>query len=97
MSSATPTRPAPAKRTGIALGSRACLAGQRVAFATATEWVARLGDAQRHGRLDEELRKLLWIPLLILDLSRHRDYADVLCAATATRLLAAGFVTAPAA
>ena len=27
---------------------------QRVAFATATEWVARLGDAQRQGRLDEE-------------------------------------------
>src|SRR5436189_3527219 len=51
----------------IALGIRACLAGQRVAFATATEWVARLGDAQRQGRLDEELRKLLWIPLLIVD------------------------------
>ena len=44
----------------IALGIRACLAGQRVAFATATEWVARLGDAQRQGRLDDELRKLLW-------------------------------------
>ncbi len=51
----------------IALGIRACLAGQRVAFATATEWVARLGDAQRQGRLDEELRKLLWTPLLIVD------------------------------
>jgi DNA replication protein DnaC len=51
----------------IALGIRACLAGQRVAFATATEWVARLGDAQRQGRLDEELRRLLWTPLLIVD------------------------------
>jgi transposase len=40
----------------IALGIRACLAGQRVCFATATEWVARLGGAQRQGRLDEELR-----------------------------------------
>ncbi len=40
---------------------------QRVAFATATEWVSRLGDAQRQGRLDEELRKLLWTPLLIVD------------------------------
>jgi DNA replication protein DnaC len=50
----------------IALGIRACLAGQRVAFATATEWVSRLGDAQRQGRLDEELR-LLWTPLLIVD------------------------------
>ncbi len=31
----------------VALSIRACLAGQRVQFATATEWVARLGDAQR--------------------------------------------------
>jgi hypothetical protein len=38
-----------------------------VAFATATEWVARLGDAQRQGRLDEELRTLLWTPLLVVD------------------------------
>ena len=51
----------------IALGIRACLAGQRVVFATATEWVTRLADAQRQGRLDEELRRLLWIPLLIID------------------------------
>jgi len=51
----------------IALGIRACLAGSRVAFATATEWVARLGDAQRQARLDEELRKLLWTPLLVVD------------------------------
>ena len=34
----------------IALGIRACLAGQRVASATATEWVTRLSDAQRQGR-----------------------------------------------
>ena len=39
----------------IALGIRACLGGQRVAFATATEWVARLGDAKRAGRLEAEL------------------------------------------
>ncbi len=39
----------------IAIGIRACLAGQRVAFATATEWVARLGDAKRQGRLEDEL------------------------------------------
>ncbi len=29
--------------------------------------IARLGDAQRQGRLDEELRRLLWIPVLIVD------------------------------
>jgi DNA replication protein DnaC len=51
----------------IALGIRACLHGQRVLFAPATEWVTRLADAQRQGRLDEELRKLLWTPLLIVD------------------------------
>jgi DNA replication protein DnaC len=51
----------------IALGLRACLAGHRVLFATATEWVARLGDAQRHGKLSEELRKLERIPLLVVD------------------------------
>src|SRR3954467_10654702 len=31
----------------IALGIRTCLAGHRVAFRTATEWVALLADAQR--------------------------------------------------
>jgi DNA replication protein DnaC len=51
----------------IALGIRACLAGQRVAFRTATEWVALLGDAQRQGRLDNELVRLQRIPLLIVD------------------------------
>jgi DNA replication protein DnaC len=51
----------------IALGIRACLAGQRVAFRTATEWVAMLADAQRQGRLDDELTRLQRIPLLIVD------------------------------
>jgi DNA replication protein DnaC len=51
----------------IALGIRACLAGLRVLFATATEWVARLGDAQRQGRLAEELKRLERYPLLIVD------------------------------
>src|ERR671923_515965 len=51
----------------IAIGIRACLAGQRVLFATATEWVALLADAQRQGRLDDELARLQRIPLLIVD------------------------------
>jgi DNA replication protein DnaC len=51
----------------IALGIRACLAGHRVAFRTATEWVALLADAQRQGRLDEELDRLQRLPLLIVD------------------------------
>jgi len=51
----------------IALGVRACLAGQRALFATATQWVARLGDAKRHGGLEAELKRLSLIPLLIVD------------------------------
>ena len=51
----------------IAIGIRACLAGQRVRFATATEWVARLQDAKRAGRLEDELRALGRVPLLICD------------------------------
>src|SRR4051795_13274717 len=51
----------------IALGIRACLAGHRVAFATATKWNARLADAQRQGRLEDELKRLGRVPLLIVD------------------------------
>jgi DNA replication protein DnaC len=51
----------------IAISIRACLAGQRVAFATATEWVARLGDAKRQGTLETELRRLGFVPLIVVD------------------------------
>src|SRR5512132_550678 len=51
----------------IAFGIRACLAGHRVLFRTATEWVAMLADAQRSGRLDDELTRLQRIPLVIVD------------------------------
>jgi DNA replication protein DnaC len=51
----------------IALGIRACPAGQRVAFRTATEWVALLAAAQRQRRLDDELARLQRIALLIVD------------------------------
>jgi DNA replication protein DnaC len=50
----------------IAISVRACLAAQRVAFATATEWVGRLGDARR-GTLEAELRRLSFIPLIVVD------------------------------
>ena len=52
---------------GVALGIRACLAGQRVQFATATEWVARLGEAGRAGRLEDELRRLGRVALIVVD------------------------------
>ncbi|HMT05944.1 MAG TPA: ATP-binding protein [Solirubrobacterales bacterium] len=38
-----------------AIGIRACLAGQRTIFASATEWVARLLEAKREARLEEEI------------------------------------------
>src|SRR5271157_4713665 len=50
-----------------ALAIRACLAGQRTLFRTATEWVALLADAQRQGHLDDELRRLERYPLLVCD------------------------------
>jgi len=51
----------------IGLGIRACQAGHRVAFATATDWVTRLAQAHTAGRLGDELTRLGRIPLLIVD------------------------------
>jgi DNA replication protein DnaC len=51
----------------IGLGIRAAQAGHRVAFATAAEWVARLGEAHNQGRLHAELARLGRIPLLVVD------------------------------
>jgi DNA replication protein DnaC len=51
----------------IALGIRACLAGHRVAFATAAEWVDRLQAAHDAGKLQDELRRLGRYPLVIID------------------------------
>jgi DNA replication protein DnaC len=51
----------------IALGARACQAGHRVAFATAADWVDRLGEAHAQARLHDELIKLGRIPLLVID------------------------------
>src|SRR6266550_2655813 len=56
-------------KTHLAIGVsiRACQAGHRVAFATAAEWVARLGDAHTQRRLHDELRRLGRTPLLVID------------------------------
>ena len=51
----------------VALSIRACLAGQRVQFATATQWVARLSEAKRQGSLEAELRRLSFIPVIVVD------------------------------
>src|SRR5680860_41582 len=54
-----------------AIGIRTCLAGHRTIFASATEWVARLLEAKREDRLEDEITKLGRVPLLIIDLCRH--------------------------
>ena len=36
-------------------------------FATATHWVARLSEAKRQGSLEAELRRLSFIPLIVVD------------------------------
>jgi DNA replication protein DnaC len=51
--------------TGLAI--RACQAGHRVAFATASQWVARLADAHQAGHLQTELTRLGRYPLLVID------------------------------
>jgi DNA replication protein DnaC len=51
----------------IGLAIRACQAGHRVLFATASEWVARLADAHAAGRLQPELVRLGRYPLLVVD------------------------------
>ena len=51
----------------IALGVTACRHGHRVLFATATDWVTRLSDAHRAGKLPAELVKLRRYGLIIID------------------------------
>jgi len=51
----------------IGLAMRACQAGHRVLFATASEWVARLAEAHHAGRLQGELVRLGRYPLLVVD------------------------------
>jgi DNA replication protein DnaC len=51
----------------IGLGVRACQAGHRVCFATASQWVGRLAEAHASGNLQLELAKLARIPLVVID------------------------------
>ena len=51
--------------TGLAI--RACQAGHRVLFATATDWVTRLSEAHDRGRLAAELTRLRRSGLIIVD------------------------------
>jgi DNA replication protein DnaC len=51
----------------IRFAMRACQAGHRVLFATASEWVARLAEAHHANRLQAELIRLGRYPLLVID------------------------------
>jgi DNA replication protein DnaC len=51
----------------VGLSTRVCRAGNRVAFATAAEWVDRLAAAHNAGRLHDELRRHGRYPLLVID------------------------------
>lgn len=65
-------------KTHLAIGIaiRACQAGHRVLFATASQWVARLAEAHHSGRLQQELVRLGRYPLIVVDLCRPRNYAE---------------------
>jgi DNA replication protein DnaC len=56
-------------KTHLAIGIaiRACQAGHRVLFATASEWVAKLAEAHHAGRLQDELVRLGRYPLVVVD------------------------------
>lgn len=51
----------------VGLGVAACRHGHRVLFATATDWVTRLTDAHRAGKLPAELARLRRYGLIIID------------------------------
>src|SRR5215207_140217 len=61
----------------IGLGVKAAHAGYSVLFDTANNWIIRLTEAHQAGRLEAELKKIRRYKLIIIDLCRHRDYAEL--------------------
>ena len=47
-----------------------------VLFDTASNWITRLAGAHQSGQLEAELKKIRRYKLIIIDLCRHRDYAE---------------------
>jgi DNA replication protein DnaC len=60
----------------IGLGVKAAHAGYSVLFDTANNWIIRLAGAHQAGQLETELKKIRRYKLIIIDLCRHRDYAE---------------------
>jgi DNA replication protein DnaC len=64
-----------------ALGYRAVEAGYRVYYTTAADLVARTTKAAIEGRWETTMRFWNGPQVLIIDLCRHRDYADIVATA----------------
>ncbi|MHB8695010.1 MAG: ATP-binding protein [Solirubrobacteraceae bacterium] len=75
----------------IALGLKAVQAGYRVHYATAADLVARTSRAANQGRWENTMRFWAGPQVLIVDLCRYRDYADIDAAATLNALHCLGF------
>jgi DNA replication protein DnaC len=77
----------------IALGLKAVHADYRVYYTTAADLVARTTKAALEGRWQTTMRFWNGPQLLIIDLCRYRDYADIVAAALLTALRLLGFST----
>ena len=81
----------------IALGLKAVHAGYRVHYTTAADLVARTSRAANEGRWENTMRFWAGPQVLIVDLCRYRDYADIVAAAGLNAACWLGFpVMAPA-
>ena len=75
----------------IALGLKAVHAGYRVYYTTAADLVARTSRAAIEGRWQTTMRFWNGPQLLVIDLCRYRDYADIVVAARLNALRLLGF------
>jgi DNA replication protein DnaC len=60
----------------VALAVAACQAGFSIYFTTLDDLVRRLRVAEATGRFNRQLQAYLRPSVLIVDLCRHRDYAE---------------------
>ena len=79
-----------------ALAICACQAGRRVRFTTLAGLANELQEAESRRELGRVVGRYARTELVVLDLCRHRDYAEVLRAAGGNVLLGAGLLSGPA-
>ncbi len=75
----------------IALALKAVHAGYRVYYTTAADLVARTAKAALEGRWQTTMRFWGGPAVLVVDLGRSRDYADMRGAVAVKGVLVAGF------